>query len=596
MQLLSLLCALPLATLPVSALAVSPVPVSTVPASTQALGLRAELVAAPAAAEAVTAPPRDAIDDLIEKGRLALDESKLSEAEEAFQAAAKLDEDRGRIWLLRLELSRGSAEEVLGQLGQLRRAGKEGPDYTYLWGIAFATKVERDLAAGDTTQAGFMIADARRELAEAVAANATRYRDAHLYLARVCRHDGDNAASMAAAEAALEHYPGNIEAHELVGRGALGVYATVMGDDAQKERAAQLLAKAITSTTKAIELCGRPRGNGERAYLASISTLLGDIHAFGGDQSAAAAAYGAAIGNEPAGFDYGRAYATLGVEQMLIALESGRAAFAKRAAKTDARMATVDWWLGYTLLAFNDPERYDEGEQAFMRSMELWPAYTANWYYIGRLRFAGGEHAAAIEAFRTLAEVDRASLVSSVANDAPGVNVLYGLIGHCMNQSPPALLDAGFCSEIQAEAFPQNHLFWNNVGLFYRDAADLHVGRKGRTGMSEKERETYLPMYETSFAAYEKALVLDPENPAYLNDGAVILHFYLEREYDRALRMYAESTRRAEALLAEGSVKGTDKTVVETALRDSKANRRQLEAKIERQKKKDGEDGSDDGR
>ncbi|QDU85930.1 Tetratricopeptide repeat protein [Planctomycetes bacterium Pla163] len=571
MQLLSILCALPLAALPVRLHA-------------------APCVEPPAPATASDAVAlRDEVDDLIEKGRAALDESKLVEAEEAFQAAANLDEARGRIWLLRLELSRGSAEEVLGQLGQLRRAGNEGPDYTYLWGIAFATKVERDLAAGDTTQAGFMIADARRELAAAIAADPTRYRDAHLYLARVCRHDGDSAASMAAAESAIEHYPGSVEAHELMGRGALGVYASIMGDEAQKERAAKMLEKAVASTTKAIELCGRPRGEGERGYLASLDTLLGDIHAFGGDLDAAAAAYGAAIGQEPAGFDYGRAYGTLGVEKMLAALESGRAAFAKRAARTDARMATVDWWLGYTLLAFNDPARYEEGEKAFMRSLELWPAYTANWYYIGRLRFSGGKHAEAIEAFKTLAEIDRASLVSSVANDAPGVNVLYGLIRHCMEQNPPALLDAGFCSEIQAEAFPQNHKFWNNVGLFYRDAADMHVGRKGRTGMSEKERETYMPMYETSFAAYEKALALDPENPGYLNDGAVILHFYLEREYDRALEMYAQATRFATELLAEGTLKGEEKGIVELALRDSRNNRRLLEAKIERQKEKDGE-------
>jgi tetratricopeptide (TPR) repeat protein len=174
-----------------------------------------------------------------------------------------------------------------------------------------------------------------------------------------------------------------------------------------------------------------------------------------------------------------------------------------------------------------------------------------------------------------------------VQYDPKDVNRLFGIIEHCMGKTPAALEDAAFLTEIQCAAFPAQHDYWNNLGLFWRDAADLHVGRKGRTGMNDAERARFMPMYERSFEAYTQALDLSPGNPAYLNDGAVILHFYLERDYDRALAMYAEASSKAQERLAKGDLSDFERTVIETALRDSKDNRRQLERKIEAEKRRE---------
>lgn len=560
------------------------------------------LHAAPADAAPTTQPLTgaalvpDEVDDLIVAGRAALDESKLNEAEEAFAAAAAIDVERGTIWLKRLDLSRGRAEDVLGWLGAQRRDGKEGGDYTYLWGLAFATKVAQDLAAGDTSQAGFMIADARRELEAACTADAARYRDAHLYLARICREAGDDEATMNAAATAAEHYPANVEAQELLARGALGAYAAISADTEQAERAKGLMARVHTAVDRAIELMGRPRGAGEQGYAATLHALKADAFAFEGKVDEAAEAYGEAVGLEPAGFDYRRAYAVLGVEKMVDAMKAGRAIFAKRAPANDARIATLDWWLGYALFDTRDPKNVDDGVEAFERAMKVWPPYTNAHYYIARLKLNAQDYDGAYAAFEAHAAANRDELVSLLQYDPSDASRLESLIGHYYAASHEAQLKCAFCAELQTLAYPSESRYFNNLALFLRDAADAHMGRRGRTGMTDEERAIYMPMYERSFAAYEAALALEPQNPAFLNDGAVILHFYLEREYDRALTMYADAERLAVELLDAGKVSGTEKGIVETALRDARNNAAMLKRKIERlDEEDDGEEPAGDG-
>jgi len=559
------------------------------------------VLAAPAAAAPVPAPVTvlavafDEVDDLIVTGRAALDEGKLNEAEEAFAAAAAKDAERGTIWLKRLDLSRGRAEDVLGWLGAQRRAGKEGGDYTYLWGIAFATKVAQDLAAGDTSQAGFMIADAQRELEAACAADPVRYRDAHLYLARICRENGDHEGSLTAATAAAEHYPKSVEAQELIARGALGLYATVSGDEEQAERAEELMTRVHAALDSALDLMGRPRGAGEQGYAATLHALRADAFAYAGKFDEATDAYAEAVGLEPAGFDYRRAYGVLGVEKMVEALKKGRAAFAKRAAPNDARIATLDWWLGYALFDTRDPKNTDDGVEAFERAMQKWTAYTNAHYYIARLKLNAQDFDGAYAALEAHAAANRDELVALLQYDPGDAARLESLIGHYYAANHEAQLKCAFCAELQTLAYPSESRYFNNLALFLRDAADAHMGRRGRTGMTEEERAIYLPLYERSFAAYEAALGLEPQNPAFLNDGAVILHFYLEREYDRALQMYADAERLAKALLDAGEVSGSEKGIVETALRDARNNAAALRRKMERLEEEDDEGSDEDG-
>ncbi len=72
---------------------------------------------------------------------------------------------------------------------------------------------------------------------------------------------------------------------------------------------------------------------------------------------------------------------------------------------------------------------------------------------------------------------------------------------------------------------------WNNWGFFARECKK----------------------YEESFQAYRRALALEPENPRYLNDGALILMYHLGRDMDRAEEWLVRAIELADrGLHAEG--------------------------------------------
>ena len=89
--------------------------------------------------------------------------------------------------------------------------------------------------------------------------------------------------------------------------------------------------------------------------------------------------------------------------------------------------------------------------------------------------------------------------------------------------------------------------------------------------------------WEKAWTAYSRAIDMD-KRPEYINDGAVLLHYYLEREYDKAIAMYDEAEALAKNWLANRELSGSEKSIVEIALRDAGDNRAKLRAKIERQK------------
>ena len=76
--------------------------------------------------------------------------------------------------------------------------------------------------------------------------------------------------------------------------------------------------------------------------------------------------------------------------------------------------------------------------------------------------------------------------------------------------------------------------------------------------------------------AGERSLELDPKDPNFLNDTAVMLHYYLKREYDRVELLYTQSNARAIEELARTDLSADDRAVREIAKRDSADNLRRL--------------------
>jgi tetratricopeptide (TPR) repeat protein len=74
---------------------------------------------------------------------------------------------------------------------------------------------------------------------------------------------------------------------------------------------------------------------------------------------------------------------------------------------------------------------------------------------------------------------------------------------------------------------PERAENWNNYGFFAREAK----------------------RYEESNRAYRRAIQLEPDNARYLNDGALVLLYHLDRDYDQA-RVWLEKSRK----LAEAGI------------------------------------------
>ena len=93
--------------------------------------------------------------------------------------------------------------------------------------------------------------------------------------------------------------------------------------------------------------------------------------------------------------------------------------------------------------------------------------------------------------------------------------------------------------------------------------------------------------FDRSLLAYAKAYELDDTKPHLLNDRAVILDYYLNRDLDEAATLYARALEQANALLEAPEKLGAfERQLAETAQRDGANNLKLLERRLERERKK----------
>ena len=114
----------------------------------------------------------------------------------------------------------------------------------------------------------------------------------------------------------------------------------------------------------------------------------------------------------------------------------------------------------------------------------------------------------------------------------------------------------------------------------------------GRLGFSDRkatdaDREEANRLFERANVAYEEAFVLNETKPHLLNDRAVILDYYLDREHELAISLYERSLAQSTALLKDTeALSEFEQTLAETAKRDSANNVGRLKRRIERERKK----------
>lgn len=526
------------------------------------------------------APAADHIDELIAQGRAELDAGDVNGALEFFDQADAAAEGalRTRVWVLRAHFEKG--QQIFDTFDEVDELAKEheGPELDYLYGMGSYFKAKRFLTDDVTdSQVGFAFEDAKRFLGSAVEAQGERFYDAWYPLMEAAHLTSDLETAGDAAARAVEVRENDPAVWFLAGRVAFSRFLDTKERD--EEAATPHLGRAIERFHGALDRVKDPRKNA--SMVAKIHKELGVALDHQGEKEAARNAYATAIGWDPNVLEYQTYWNSLGLEGFIEVLEQGARQYADRYGADEAGDATLLWWLGS---AYYTAERYADSEQAFEQAVEKWPAYTNSWWYIGLSRYQQQDYDGAIAAWHENWKASRTDLVASIdANPELNLEILSYVIGKCAEKGQPPgrqgeyNVKAAFLCQVRCAADGSNWEYWDNYGLFARDGGAFLWQRDSKP----EDRETAQELFEKAWKAYQRAIELAPDKPHLRNDGAVILHYYLERDYDTALEMYEQARDMAQEQLEAGGLSEEDRALAETALRDAKNNLEALRKKIE---------------
>lgn len=519
------------------------------------------------------------VDELIEQGRRELAQGKLAEAQASFARAAELDSNspRTRVWVVRGAIAQGAFEDALVAVDELRAANAPAADADYLYGLALLGFTKASIASGGGsafTQSQFE--DAATALERALNADAARYGDAWVALAECAWYAQDLERARRAATKAVEAQPTSPAASTMLGRVAFSQYSAAT----EPEPKAAHWTAARSAFEQSVKLYGAPAEPAARAALAEAHIQLGHLHAFAQAKPQASEHYASAIGWDPSRVDFGAVRGVLGAELAGPCLLEGEKRFLASHESSDPLYATLSWWLG--LSAF-EAAQWPACESAYRRAVALWPGYANSWYYVFRACFSQQKYAEALAALRAYDESSPEGLIESLRGEKPlNLQFIEYLVGWCADGAKhagrPLNLDAAFLSEVLTRIEPEVSRYWNNLGLFVRDHGDALRWAKS----PEATKEVLDGLWKRALAAYERALELEPENPNYLNDTAVMFHYYLERDYDKALSMYERAAVLADQLLARKDLASDVREVIKIAQRDSKNNTMKLKRLMEK--------------
>ena len=519
------------------------------------------------------------IETEIASGRALLDDQRPEEAEQRFETAAALEGGslRTRMWVLRAWMDEGRSNDTLDALDALDRAGHDGPEMDYLYGMAFARRAEGHIAAGVTDASIRMnFEDGRELLRSAVAADPERFRDGFLPLARAAWYTQDLEAAREAIDTARTYYPDDPEVLSLAGRIALSQFQASKDPESRGPADWSSEARAHWESARdAFERCAAaladPSTDEERTLAADVDVQLGHTLLWNGERERAAEAYAQAMGLVPQSLDYAQIRSLLAPAEpeapptlFLSALESGEQAFVERFSADASQDAVLLWWLGYTRWECGRPAA---AEEALAQALEKAPEFTNTWFYLALARYDQEDWDGAFEALARGWEQEPAAMIAAAQDGDQELNVAK--VGYLVGRRVEAgdNVGAALLSELCAETALDDPAYWSDLGLFLRDE-----GERLRASEDATEQALAADSFERAFTAYGRALELAPEDPQILNDTAVMLHYYLKRDLETARALYERAQEHAEALLADETLDPELRPIVETALRDATNN------------------------
>ena len=519
------------------------------------------------------------IAELVSRGRALIAEGKAEEARALLETADAADKGalRTRMWLVRALIELNHLNDALDMTDELAAGGKTGPELDYLYGMSFVYKARKYIQEGVNLQmVGMHFGDGMSYLASATSNDPVKYADAYLPLAEAAWNSQELETARTAAQNAVALATSGAPEAFMLGEVAFSQFIVANGDAERVDEADAHWNAAFEAFQRAVTADGSPRTPALRYRLARAHKKSADALVWKSRLDEAGEQYALAMGWDPSAVDFGQVFSSLGAESFRPAIETGSKAFEKHHADKDTGDAQLLWWLGWARFAAKE---YDAAREAYELSYGKWPAYVNCKWYIGLCQYHRQDYDAATASILENFSLDVANLAGSI-NGNPDFNqsILNYLVGKCAREGSAA--SAAKLSEAQAIAAQSNSLYWNNAGLFYRDAGD-NVPVEG----DEANLELQAHYYGKALSSYESALALEPENPALLNDTAVILHYCLVSDLQRARSMYLKSQERAVAELERADLSEEVRQLYAIAKRDSADNLRKLDALIERMRR-----------
>ena len=511
-------------------------------------------------------PAPESVDALIARGRAELAAGRAAEAQALFDRAAEQDPSLDtRRWVIRSWMAQGRINDSLDAIDALDRAGVKGPSIDYLYGMAFVAKARDYASKGVSGQIiGMSYVDAVAFLEKATQADPRTFADAFLPLAEAAYEMQKLDVARPAAERAVALDPRDAGAAFLLGRIALAQYGAEQADPAREAEANASWELARASFAKAIELASASTP-ADGALAGRASNQLGHVFAWKQKLDEAAEAYARAAGFDPTSVDFTQVLGALGPDRFAASIESAAKSASAAGRPLDPTLA---WWLGYARF---QQKQYETAEQAFSTALAARPDFYNSSWYVALSRYHRQDYVGAAEALRANWEANPEDLLASIAqNRELHGRILVYLVGACANAGKNR--EAAVLCEILSAAEPDKPDHLNNAGLFWRDA-----GEPLKASEKPEDRALAAQYFEKSYEFYVRALAKEPENPGFLNDTAVMLHYYLDRDLDRAREMYARARDRASEALAKPDLPEDRRDWFKIALRDSKNNLKLLD-------------------
>jgi len=567
------------------------------------LGSVPPAISTPAVSSAIYSPAAlntaqsDEVDRLIAAGRAELDAGRAEQAQVLFEEAdAKTGSHmRTRVWVLRSWIDQGRYNDAFDQMQLLERAGAKGAAVDYIFGMGSYRRALDNIAAGGSSTVQLALVDAANYLKGATDGDPDLFDDAFTPLAHaawLAHEPSQLKLAVNSAERGTIARPKSHNANYV--HGLVLAWQTIEAAGREDEKTKQAAAKkGLTAFAKAAKLLPKDKSTvSDRAeYHLQAATLALWIP----DKDLASREYAQAIGSDPSKVDFGVIWGALaggenGVAFFVTCLEDAKAQYLKRWGDKTKGDATLLWWLGY---AQTETGAYEEADKNLEQAVQKWPAYENAYWYHALARYRAENYKGAAEALETWWDKNPASLVTMInGNPELHIGIVYYTQGKCYAAGPTGAAQAAVCAEILCGVEPANWERWNDLGLFSRDSGEV----LRRSSKKQEDQAKAVVYFERSLEAYKKGMDLAPEQAGLYNDGAVILHYYLDREFEQAITWYSKSQNLAVKALANPDLKDFERTRTEIAKRDSADNLKKIRKLIQRRKKTSERDKkTDDG-